>query len=158
MQEKRTEKGQQVFETICKMFDDIGYRYDRRDDDHVIVCRVQGEDIPMEFFFFVRDEREIVKLVSPIPFTVPEDKRVDIALATTFLNNRFIDGNFDFDLGTGKIYFRLTASFIESDLGKKLFDYMLSLSTAIVDDYNDKFLMISKGMVSVQQFIESESK
>ena len=34
---------------------------------------------------------------------------------------------------------------------------MLMVSAATIDEYNDKFLMIAKGMISFEQFLESES-
>lgn len=148
--------GQNVYETICTMFDAKGYHYERHDEDHVITCTVRGDDLPMDILFFVRDERQIVQLISPMPFTVPEDKRVDAALAVAVANYRLVDGSFDYDLSSGRISFRLTASYIESILGKELFEYMLMVSAATIDEYNDKLLMLVKGMVSLEQFIDAE--
>lgn len=150
--------GQNVYETICKMFDDLNYHYERHDEDHVITCNVKGEDIPMDILFAVRDDRQIVQLISPMPFTVPEDKRIDIALAITVINDMLVDGSFDFDMAKGRVSFRLTSSYIESILGKELFEYMLMVSATTIDEYNDKFLMIAKGMISFEQFLENESK
>lgn len=156
MKEELKKIGQNVYETICAMFDNKGYHYERHDDDHVISCTVGGEDIPMDILFVVRDERQLVQLISPMPFRVPEDKRIDIALATTVINDRLVDGSFDFDMAEGRISFRLTTSYIESILGKELFEYMLMVSASTIDEYNDKFLMISKGMISFEQFLDSE--
>lgn len=156
MKEELKKIGQNVYETICAMFDNKGYHYERHDDDHVISCTVGGEDIPMDILFVVRDERQLVQLISPMPFRVSEDKRIDIALATTVINDRLVDGSFDFDMAEGRISFRLTTSYIESILGKELFEYMLMISASTIDEYNDKFLMISKGMISFEQFLDSE--
>lgn len=147
--------GQTVYDTICKMFDEKEYHYEKHEDDHVITCQVRGEDLPMDILFVVRDDRQIVQLLSPMPFTVPE-KRMDIALAITVINDRLVDGSFDFNLSNGRIAFRQTASYIESILGKELFEYMLMVSASTVDEYNDKFLMIAKGMISFEQFLQSE--
>lgn len=147
--------GQKVYDTICKMFDEKGYHYERHDDDLVITCQVRGDDLPMDILFAVRYDRQIVQLLSPMPFTVPEDKRMDIAIASTVVNERLIDGSFDFNLANGKISFRQTASYIESILGEKLFEYMLMVSAATIDEYNDKFFMIAKGQVSLEQFLEN---
>lgn len=156
--EAKKQMGQNVYETICKMFDDEGYHYERHDDELVITCTVKGDDIPMDILFAVHDDRQIVRLISPMPFTVPEDKRIDIALAITVINDMLVDGSFDFDLSKGRITFRMTESYIESILGKELFEYMLMVSAHTIDEYNDKFLMIAKGMISFDQFLESESK
>ena len=67
-----------------------------------------------------------------------------------------INGSFDYDLNDGEIRFRLVTSFRESTLSEELFMYMVLVTAKTVDDYNDKFLMVSKGMMSIQQFIEWE--
>lgn len=152
MDEELEKMGKTVYETICAMLDEKGYRYQRHDDEYYVSCGLIGEDLPMDMILAVHPERQIVRLISPIPFTVPEDKRVDIALATTVVNDRIVDGSFDFDLSKGRICFRCTASYIESILGKELFSYMLHISASTVDEYNDKFLMICKGIVSFEDF------
>lgn len=112
----------------------------------------------MDILFDVRDERRIVILISIMPFKIPEDKKIEVMLAITYVNNRLIDGSFDFDIESGIIVFRLTASFIESILGKELFEYMLMVSASTIDNYNDKFMMISKGIMSFKQFLEGEEQ
>lgn len=156
-EEAKMKMGQNVYETICAMFDEMEYKYERHDDDLVITCSVRGDDLPMDILFVVRPERQIVQLISPMPFTAPEDKRIDIALATTIVNNKLVDGSFDFDMTDGRVTFRLTASYIESILGKELFQYMLMVSAQTVDEYNDKFFMIAKNMMSFEQFVEGEA-
>ena len=153
--EQLMKMGQNVYETICKMFDDRGFRYERHDEDLVITSTVSGEDIPMDMLFIVRPERQIVQLLSPMPFKIPDEKTVDLALAVTHANDGLIDGSFDFDMAKGRINFRLTASYIESILGKELFEYMLMVSAHTVDEYNDKFRMIAKGMYSLEDFIKN---
>ena len=153
--EQLMKMGQNVYETICKMFDDRGFRYERHDEDLVITSTISGEDIPMDMLFIVRPERQIVQLLSPMPFKIPDEKTVDLALAVTHANDGLIDGSFDFDMAKGRINFRLTASYIESILGKELFEYMLMVSAHTVDEYNDKFMMIAKGMYSLEDFIKN---
>jgi len=153
--EQLMKMGQNVYETICKMFDDRGFRYERHDEDLVITSTVSGEDIPMDMLFIVRPERQIVQLLSPLPFKIPDEKTVDLALAVTHANDGLIDGSFDFDMAKGRIDFRLTSSYIESILGKELFEYMLMVSAHTVDEYNDKFMMIAKGMYSLEDFIKN---
>lgn len=75
----------------------------------------------------------------------------------TVVNDMLVDGSFDFDMAKGRVSFRLTASYIESILGKELFECMLMVSATTIDEYNDKFLMIAKGMISFDQFLESKN-
>lgn len=149
--------GENVYETICNMFDNMGYHYERHDEDLVISCTVRGDDFPMDILFIVRSERQLVQLISPMPFIVPEDKRIDMAVASAVVNDRLIDGSFDYSLKQGKIVFRLTSSYIESILGEELFSYMLMVSASTIDEYNDKFFMLAKGMMTLEQFIEENT-
>ena len=153
-EEMLKKSGENVYATICKMFDNLGYHYERHDDDLVVSCTVKGEDIPMDILFIVRSERQLVQLLSPMPFTVPEDKRMEMAVAVTVASNNLVDGSFDFDLSNGRIVFRQTSSYMESILGEELFTYMLMVSANTIDDYNDKFLMLAKGMMTLEQFID----
>ena len=95
--------------------------------------------------------------MSRFPFDIPEDKRVDAAIAVCVANYYLVDGSFDYDITEGTITFRLTSSYRESSLGEDLFEYMIMCSAATVDAYNDKFFMLAKGMMTVQQFIEQEN-
>lgn len=80
-----------------------------------------------------------------------------MAMAVVVANYGFADGSFDYNISDGTILFRLTSSYRESTLSEELFEYMLLVSATTVDKYNDKFFMISKGMLTIQQFIESEN-
>lgn len=91
-----------------------------------------------------------------MPFKMAEDKRMEGAIVTCVANFGMVDGSFDYDVADGTIVFRMTASFRESVIGDGLFQYMISCSCAMVDAYNDKFLAINKGILSVEDFIAKE--
>ena len=56
----------------------------------------------------------------------------------------------------GQLFFRLTVCYRNSTIGDGLFDYLVGVSSLIVDKYNDKFFAISKGLMSIDDFILSE--
>ena len=95
---------------------------------------------------------------------MPEDKRVEFALAVCAANYTLIDGSFDYNIRNGKILFRMTSSYrggIFSEnlifITKDMFKYMIAVAISTVEKYNDKFLMIAKGRMTIQQFIEQEN-
>ena len=155
--EKALKNAQKVYETICTAMEARDWHFQRHDDELTITCGARGEDLPMDIIFRVNPKAQVVTLFSPMPFKIAEDKRVDAALAVCVANYGLINGTFDYDLSDGEIRFRIVSSFRESILGEELFNYMLLVSASTVDDYNDKFLMVSKGMMSIQQFIEWEN-
>lgn len=149
---------QDLYEGIIAMFDEMGYRYTREDENLLVRCTLKGEDIPMDFIFVVRDDKKVIQVYSPLPFRVSEDKRTEVAVALAYINDHLVNGSFDLDLSDGNVCFRQTTCYIDSILGKGLFEYMLMVSAHTTDDYNDKLLMIEKGMLTVDQFIENEEK
>ncbi|MBR2912810.1 MAG: YbjN domain-containing protein [Oscillospiraceae bacterium] len=155
-EEKNKKAALNVYETICQMFDDLEFKYERHDEDLVVSCSIKGEDFPMDILFIVDADRELVQLLSPMPFRISEDKRIDTAVAVAVANYGLINGSFDYDMSDGEIRFRATQSFLDSILGKEVFRYMLGASTSSIDKYNDRFFMLNKGMMTVEQFIEME--
>ena len=143
-----------VFQTLCETLDDRNWKYDQHPEDFVVHFIVGGDDIPMEFVVYIDSERELVRMMSQLPFAFSEEKRIDGAIATCQATYKLADGSFDYDFKTGKILFRMTSSFRGSLISKELFAYMIDCSCYTVDEYNDKFLMIDKGMLSIEDFFK----
>ena len=156
--EKYLIQAKETFAMLCKTLDWHEWNYDKDEENLSIKCGVQGEDLPMDIVIMVDSERCLVRLASHVPIVVPEDKRLDVAIAISVVNNMLVDGCFDFNISSGNIFFRMTNSFLESKLGDDVFTYMLLVSCQIIDVYNDKFLMLVKGMISIEQFLDSENK
>lgn len=156
MAEINMTKAKEVYRTLLKMLDAKKFKYERHDEDLLIKSGIRGEDLPVEFVMVVLPKNEVVQFISPMPFNIAEDKRVEAAVAVAIANYGLINGSFDFDLSDGEIRFRLTTSYRDSTLGKDLFEYMMMVGASTVDNYNDKFLMLSKGIITVEQFMEQE--
>ena len=157
MAEVNMAKAKEIFDALVNMLDTRDWKYEKFEDEFVIKAGIKGEDLPIEFIVVVKPKNQVVQFLSRLPFETPEDKRVDMALAVCIANNGLVDGSFDYDIGDGDITFRLTSSYRESTLGADLFEYMILVSAGTIDDYNDKFFMIAKNMMTVQQFIEKEN-
>ena len=156
--EKALKHAQSVYETACRALDARDWKYTRHDEDLVISCGARGEDLPMDLLIVVNPRAQVVSVISPMPFKISEDKRVDGALAVCVANYGFVDGTFGYDIRDGEIRFRIVSSFRESILSEELINYMIVLAASTVDDYNDKFLAVSSGIMSIEQFIEWENK
>lgn len=157
MEDVRKQKlAQNVYSNICSMFEEMDFNHERDDEKLVIRSTVHGDDIPMDMVIIVNPDAQTVSFFSPMPFKVPDDKISEMAIAIAIANNGLRNGSFDFDISDGKIIFRMTACYIDSILGKELFRMMLIISSSTIDRYNDKFLMLSKGMISLEQFAASD--
>ena len=157
MEDERKQKlAQNVYSNICSMFEDMNFNHERDDEKLVIRSTVHGDDIPMDMVIIVNPDAQSVSFFSPMPFKVPDDKISEMAIAIAIANNGLRNGSFDFDISDGKIIFRMTACYIDSIFGKELYRMMLIVSSNTIDRYNDKFLMLSKGMISLEQFAASD--
>lgn len=152
--ELKLQKARQTYETLCRSMDNHNWKYEKHDEKLAISCTARGDDLPMELTATVDADRQVVMVLSRLPMNIPEDKRIDVAMAVSVANNLMVDGCFDFDLGSGRLYFRMTNSFIDSVLGEDLFFYLILCACHTVDEYNDRFLMLSKGMIDLKKFIE----
>lgn len=152
---KNVEKAQATFATLCRTLDKHEWRYKKDDEKLSLTCGARGDDLPIELRIDVDADRMLIILISHLPFVIQEDKRLDVAIAVSAINNMLVDGCFDYDVASGHMFFRMTNSFIESTISEEVFSYMLFCSCHTIDEYNDKFLMIGKGMISIEQFLKS---
>ncbi len=154
--EKNLERANKTYESLCKALDDDNWKYDKDEENLSISLTAQGDDLPISVRVSIDVKRQLIVLLSEFPFKIAEDKRYDAAVAITVVNNRLINGSFDYDITDGTIFFRMTNCFEDCEVGLPVFTYMLMCACRSVDDYNDKFLMISKGILTLEQFISQE--
>lgn len=152
--EQEIKLAKNAFVTLCEMLDSQGWHYNRDDKNLTVKCGANGDDLPIDIRIKVNVEKQLVSLYSQLPFSVPEDDRVMMALAVSAANYNMVDGNFDYNISNGNIIFRLTSSFRESFVSKDMFEYMLYVSCSTVDNYNDKFFMLTKHTMSIDDFIK----
>jgi len=151
--EMKMELAKQVYKTLCEAIERREWNFGKDEEKLLVHFGVSGDDIPMQFILIVDAERQLIRLMSPMPFKMSEGKRMEGAIATCAASYGMADGSFDYDLSDGEIVFRMTASFRESLIGEGLLQYMISCSCAMVDKYNDQFLALDKGMISITDFI-----
>ena len=153
-EEKDIRQAKVAYDTLCEMLKERDWHYESDEDNFTIMCGARGEDLPMEIRVQVDPERLIVTLLSQMPFSVPEDKRVEMALAVSAINFSLVDGSFDYNFVDGTMLFRMTSSYRESLVGKDMFEYMLYVSCKTIDDYNDKLLMIIKEKMTIEDLVK----
>ena len=149
-----------VYESLVYSLEEKDWKFQRFDNDLVIRSGIKGEDLPIEFIVLVKAENMVVQFISKLPFSIPEDKRVEAAICVSVANYGLVDGSFDYDINDGEIRYRLTASYRGTNdgcLDPDLFEYMIMCASSTVDDYNDRFFMLAKGMIDVDKFISMET-
>ena len=154
MADEKLERAQRVFRGLCANLDAHNWKYQKDEERLRIDCKVSGKDIPMDLSLRVDANKQLLMLLSTLPFNVPEDRRLDLAIAICHVNDMLVDGSFDYDVTSGRILFRMTSSFVESEIGDDLFSYLVGCSCRTIDDYNDKLMKVSLGVMSVEAFIQ----
>jgi hypothetical protein len=154
--EIKLKTAQNVFQTLCTIFDEKKFKYEKHPDDLIINFSMSTEDLPILFVLNVDAERQLIRLHSPIPVLFEGDSRKDGAVAACQANYQIADGSFDFDYKQGKVVYRITSSFIDSLISRDVFEYLISFAFFAVDKYNDKFFMLAKGKADIEEFFKRD--
>ena len=153
IEENNRKKANEIYGTLCKVLDSRDWVYEK-DEEHLILhFGVSGDDLPIQIIFVIDADREIIRLLSPMPFKMGDYARVEGSLATCIASNSLIDGTFDYDMSDGSIVFRMTASFKDSIVGTGLFEYMIDCSCVTIGRYNGQFDAINKGEMSIEDML-----
>ena len=158
-EEIKAARAKKAYSNLCTHLDAIGLKYTRHDDDKLITLIMHGDDLPMEMILAVREQQEVIHLLSYVHPNVPEDKRIDASVAVNIANYYgFVFGAFDYDISDGEICWRAALPYCDSAITKEQVAFLVMASAAAIDKYNDKFLMFNKGMMTLEQFIEKENR
>ena len=142
------------YQSLLKSLDEIKWHYTTLSSKMAVRYTVNSKDLPIEFYLKVDAETQLIIAISRLPLRVIENKRAEIALAVNHVNFKLADGNFDFDVEKGLIYYKMSISYRDSLIGDKLVEYLLNVSAGTVDRFNDKFDAIAKGELSIDEFLE----
>ena len=156
--ENKHAKALAVYQALCANLDGHSWNYKKDEEKLVIRVGAVGDDIPMDAVIRVDEGREVVQVLSLQPFEIPEDKRLDMAVAVSVVNNQLVDGCFDLDIRKGRLVFRMACCYIDSELGNDLLTYLIMCAFQTIDEYNDKFLLLAKGIMSLEDFIKKETE
>ncbi len=149
-------QAREIYKLMVNTLTAKDWKFERHDSELLIVSSYQGEDIPIQFLITVDEEHEVVQFISPLTFNMPEDKRVEGAIAVCAANYGLVNGSFDYDIGDGSIRFRLTTSYKGCEIGSDFFMNMMATACFTTDRYNDRLMMLAKGMITVEKFIKMD--
>ncbi|MBD5132847.1 MAG: YbjN domain-containing protein [Clostridiales bacterium] len=153
MEEKFAKAALSVYNKLCNALEEAELKFEKDVENLVVFFTMNGDDIPMKFTINVDAKRQLVIILSHLPFKFDEKSRLNGAMATNHINNSLADGSFDYDYETGAVVFRQTTSFRESLISSDLLMFMIAHAVTVVDEYNDKLLMVAKGVVSPDVFL-----
>ncbi len=159
-EQKRIETAAQNTEVLLAMLEHRKLKYtieERTDVRTHIRIHFTGEDLPMTLHIILRTDRQIVSVLSVMPFRIDEARRNEAAIAVTAANHGLIDGSFDLNMQTGEIRFRLTSCFIGTVLSEALYAYLMFVSAETIDRYNDRFRDLNEGKLNLEGFLAADA-
>lgn len=144
-----------TFERLCEMLDEQKYNYSPNKEDFTLTIGFNTKDLPMDFYIRCDDAIKTVIVISKMPFKVPEDKYYQLSYALALINMSLADGCFEFDFRDSTVSYRATTSYLESIISKGALEYILDISCAIVDKYNDKLFMFLNDKLTISELMDA---
>ena len=154
----KKQQAQKMYNIFCQTLDANDWKYKGNAEELKIECGAQGDDLPMELVIVMKENLQNLQLLSRMPYKIPEDKRLDVAVAISDVNNRLVHGGFDYNVADGNIYYRMVGNFSNFLWSQEICKYMLFCACKTIDEYNDKFLMVGKGIMSLEAFLKAENE
>lgn len=154
----KLQDARRVYNTLCSMLNNIKWNYDRDDEQLTVKTSAIGDDLKIPLRIYVSADRQVMYVKSPMPFSVSEDKRQLLGNAIHIANYSMLNGCFEYDLSDGYIGFKIVVPFSQSIISEDVCHYMVMLSCQMVDKYNDKFLMLLNGKMTLDEFNEFANK
>lgn len=153
--EKQKKAAEAVYNTIIKHLDGAGLKYDIMEamgDDYMISLKMRGDDLPISLYIIVEADRELIVVKSPEYTSFSQDKIDMAAKAVCFLNDSIVDGCYVLDIEDGRIMWNATNSYRGSLIGEEVIHYLIGISVATLDSYNELLLMLNMGVLDFDGF------
>lgn len=143
-----------LYDTLCQSLDKMQWRYEKATENGKFVVRTSavGNDLNMKLIIRIDPERSVMYLKSPMPFSIPEDKRGLVGLGIIIANFAMLNGSFEYDMTDGYLAFKLVVPFMDSIISEAVCSYMIRVSCNMIDKFNDKLLALSEGKISLDEF------
>lgn len=141
------------FQTFCGMLDRLQWKYQADAQKPWIGVKVVGDDLPMDMQIHFDVNSGRFYILSKMPFQIAQEKRVETAIALNDFNSRRVLGVFDLDLGSGDLYYRISQCFVGCEIAESTCALLLDMSIKMVDRFNDKLLMLNKGVITLEQLL-----
>ncbi len=134
------------------MLDNIKWKYERDDKKRTVATTAVGRDLKINLRMVVSEDRQLMYVKSAMPFTVPQDRRDVVGKAVTYANFSMLNGCFEYDYDH-YLGYKIVVPFFDTVLSEKICHYMVMLTCQMVDKFNDKFLELIQGKMTLKDFV-----
>jgi len=155
MEEKDLKVAQGLYDTYCKVLEDLGFTFEKKPEDYLAIVRISGKDMPHRVIFRINTQAEVIHLIEYLPFEIDEAYVKEVALAMGYINNTIVTGKVSLT-PKNEVLFEMTNFYTESLISKALIEKMLRWFVLIVEDYDDKIAAVNKGYIKAIDAIKKE--
>ena len=148
----QTKNPEDVLKAIGETLGALGYTYDFNEENQVFSLSVVGKDIPMRLRIGVSEKQQTIIIYSTLPIEVSKSRNEIVSMAVAAINYKLINGCFEYDEEDCAIYFRMTESYRDSEISAEMIKYLIRCSLLTVDDYNDKLLLLCRGLLTLEEY------
>ena len=147
-------KAQQIYDTLIEALDERKWKYNADPNDLTVQTGVIGDDFPISILFVVDPKRDCVTFRTGNIITFDAEQILEAAVATCSANDGLVFGHFILDISDGSFYYSYSDSYEGCEVTPSFFQNMIGYAVSTVDHYNDRFIMLQKGKISLKQFLE----
>lgn len=151
MSDVNKEMSRIVYDTICKVLDDLGISYKKIEDDLVVLFGHKGQDMSHDLIILVNEKQELIRLVEKLPFDINSEKASDFAAAVCYVNSKIACGCFVYDM-ENRLTFEMSQFYSGSLIGDETIRQMIMGLVVLVEEYDDKFMALNKGYLKPEDF------
>lgn len=151
MAEVNMELAKSVYETVCTALDNMGFKYERHDDDLVVSLGYGGKDMNHDMLIIVDAQREVVQVIEQLPVRMNAEKATEIACAVCYANRFIVCGKFTYDMEE-EIRFKVAQIYDGSLIGPETIKRMVVALAITVEEYDDKFMALNNGYLKAEDF------
>lgn len=149
----KKQAAQNVYDQLRGFLAGQNIKYDCKDDEKNIWFAVRGDDLRILIDITVDEKNQMVRVLSPLEFKIPQELREDVAIVINHLNFIIVNGCIDYDFESGSLLFRINARFKDSILGDGTLYNLIGAAVNTVEAFNDKLYMIANGVMTTQQYL-----
>lgn len=74
---KKQKDARSAYKTLLTALDSMEWKYERDDEKMRVDFSVRGDDLAMNFIVLIDEERQLIRLLSFLPFNFPKETRVE---------------------------------------------------------------------------------
>jgi hypothetical protein len=152
---EQREQAEKVFRMLCAAFDSYEFRYqtDRGSDGSLVAfggCRCKA--FATTVIAVVRPQLWLVSFLAKVPCTVPENRRFETAAAVAQANYNRYEGNFDYNLRTGDISWRLSSNYYGCEPDVEHYRMLLAKTATVLEDIGGPLAAVGEGRITLAEF------